>query len=93
MSKCFPESEQPPIRAPKGAVFSALPVAGFQGLITLAVVFFAGFIPAAATTNMSFVGSVLVFLVGVNLLFDKKINVADMLPAVFLAIPLTYLPF
>lgn len=77
----------------KGAVFSVLPVAGFQGLITLAVVFFAGFIPAAAIASMSFVGSVLVFLVGVNLMFDKKFNVADMLPAIFLAIPLTYLPF
>lgn len=77
----------------KGAVFSALPVAVFQGLITLAAVFFSGFIPAAAIASMSFVGSVLVFLVGVNLMFDKKINVADMLPAIFLAIPLTYLPF
>ena len=77
----------------KGAVFSALPVAVFQGLITLTAVFFAGFIPTAAIASMSFVGSVLVFLVGVNLLFDKKINVADMLPAVFLAIPLTNLPF
>ena len=77
----------------KGAVFSALPVAVFQGLSTLTAVFFAGFIPTAAIASMSFVGSVLVFLVGVNLLFDKKINVADMLPAVFLAIPLTYLPF
>lgn len=74
-------------------MFSVLPVAGFQGLITLAVVFFAGFIPAAAIASMSFVGSVLVFLVGVNLMFDKKFNVADMLPAIFLAIPLTYLPF
>ncbi len=77
----------------KGAVFSALPVAVFQGLITLTAVFFAGFIPTAAIANMSFVGSVLVFLVGVNLMFDKKFNVADMLPAIFLAIPLTYLPF
>lgn len=77
----------------KGAVFSALPVAVFQGLITLTAVFFAGFIPTAAIASMSFVGSVLVFLVGVNLMFDKKFNVADMLPAVFLAIPLTYLPF
>lgn len=77
----------------KGAVFSALPVAAFQGLITLAAVFFAGFIPEQAITNMSFVGSVLVFCVGVNLMFDKKINVADMLPAIFLAIPFTYLPF
>lgn len=77
----------------KGAVFSVLPVAVFQGLITLTAVFFAGFIPTAAIASMSFVGSVLVFLVGVNLMFDKKFNVADMLPAVFLAIPLTYLPF
>ena len=77
----------------KGAIFSALPVAAFQGLITLAAVFFACFIPDAAIAGMSYVGSVLVFCVGINLMFEKEINVADMLPAVFLAVPLTYLPF
>ena len=42
---------------------------------------------------MSFVGSVLVFLVGINLMFDKEINVADMLPSMFAANPLTFINF
>ena len=74
-----------------GAVFSALPVAVFQGTVTLIAFFAAGAFPEAVIANMSFVGSALVFCVGVNLMFDKDIRVADMLPAVFVAIPLTYL--
>lgn len=77
----------------KGAVFSAIPVAVFQGSITLLAVLSADVFPAAVISNMSFVGSVLVFLVGINLMFDKEINVADMLPSMFAAIPLTFINF
>ncbi len=77
----------------KGAVFSAIPVAVFQGSVTLLAVLSADVFPAAVIGNMSFVGSVLVFLVGINLMFDKEINVADMLPSMFAAIPLTFINF
>ncbi len=76
----------------KGAIFSAIPVAVFQGSITLVSVFAADFLSATATANMSYVGSVLVFLVGINLMFDKDIPVADMLPAIFVAGGMAYLP-
>ena len=75
----------------KGAVFSAIPVAVFQGAVTLAAWAAADVLSTEVIANMSFVGSVLVFCVGVNLMFDKDIDVADMLPAVFVAIPLTLL--
>ncbi len=77
----------------KGAVFSAIPVAVFQGSVTLLAVLSADVFPATVISNMSFVGSVLVFLVGINLMFDKEINVADMLPSMFAAIPLTFINF
>ena len=77
----------------KGAVFSAIPVAIFQGTVTLLSVISADIFTADIIANMSFVGSVLIFLVGINLMFDKEINVADMLPSVFVAIPLTFIPW
>ena len=75
----------------KGAVFSAIPVFLFQGLITALAALAAPLFTDVVIENMSFVGSVLIFCVGVNLMFDKEINVANMLPSVFVSIPLTYL--
>ena len=75
----------------KGAVFSAIPVVLFQGLITALAALAAPLFTDVVIANMSFVGSVLIFCVGVNLMFDKEINVANMLPSVFVSIPLTYL--
>lgn len=77
----------------KGAIFSAIPVFVFQGTITLLAFFSADIFTPEIIKNMSFVGSSLVFLVGINLVFDKDINVADMLPSVFVAIPLTLIPW
>ena len=71
--------------AGKGAIFSAIPVAIFQGSITLLAFFFGTLLPAPALHNLSLVGSVLIFAVGVNLAFDKKIRVANLLPSLVLA--------
>ena len=40
----------------------------------------------AALSNLSMVGNVLIFCVGVNLLWDKRIRVANLLPAVLIAV-------
>ena len=77
----------------KGAVFSAIPVFAFQGTVTLLAFLSTDIFTSGIISNMSFVGSVLIFLVGINLMFDKEINVADMLPSVFAAIPLTFIPW
>ena len=71
-----------------GAGFSALSVGVFQGLITLFAVWIEPFMSANLITNLSGVGSVLIFAVGVNLLFPKKIRVGNLLPA--LLIPVAY---
>ncbi len=71
-----------------GAGFSALSVGVFQGLITVFAVWIAPFMSDRLITNLSGVGSVLIFAVGINLLFPKKIRVGNLLPA--LLIPVAY---
>ena len=43
--------------------------------------------------HKSMIGSVLIFCVGVNLVWGKKVRVANMLPAVLLAVAAAYLPW
>lgn len=69
----------------KGCIFSAIPVAVFQGLITLLGVFLQPIMTEAVLDNISYVGSVMIFCVGINLLFGKKIKVANLLPALLVA--------
>jgi uncharacterized membrane protein YqgA involved in biofilm formation len=42
--------------------------------------------------GVPFVGSVLIFCVGINLVWDKRIRVANLLPAVVLAVIAAFLP-
>ena len=75
----------------KGCIFSAIPVAIFQGLVTLFARFLQPIMTAQATSNLALTGSILVFCVGVNLVWDKQhLKVANMLPAIFL--PIAYVP-
>lgn len=69
----------------KGPIFSAIPVALFQGAVTLAAVFAGSFMTQRAIDNLSYVGSALIFCVGLNILRQKRIRVANLLPAIFLA--------
>lgn len=71
-----------------GVSFSALSVGVYQGLITVFAVFIAPFMSEQLITNLSGVGSVLIFSVGLNLLFPKKIRVGNLLPA--LLVPVAY---
>lgn len=69
----------------KGSIFSAIPVALFQGSITVIAIFFGSFMSANALNNLSFVGSILIFCVGLNLIRDEKIRVANLLPSIIVA--------
>lgn len=71
-----------------GAGFSALAVGVYQGLITLFAVWISPFLSDALILSLSGVGSVLIFAVGVNLLFPNKIRVGNLLPALF--VPVAY---
>ena len=76
----------------KGSAFSAIPVGVFQGTITALAVLIAPLMTDAAMAGLSLVGSVLIFCVGVNLVWDTKLRVANMLPAIIVAPLLTFLP-
>ena len=77
----------------KGCIFSAIPVGILQGSITLLAKFVSPIMTAEALSNLSMIGSILIFCVGVNLVWGKKIRVANMLPAVILAILISFIPF
>ncbi len=69
----------------KGCLFSFVPVVILQGSVTLLAKLIAPLITTAALDHISYVGSVLIFCVGVNLVFDSKIRVANILPAILVA--------
>lgn len=69
----------------KGCLFSFIPVVILQGSVTLLAKLIAPLITTAALNHISYVGSVLIFCVGVNLVFDSKIRVANILPAILVA--------
>ena len=69
-----------------GCVFSALPVAVLQGSVTALSTLIKPIMTQAALENLSFVGSVLIFCVGINLVFGKKVRVANLLPAIIFAV-------
>ena len=77
----------------KGCIFSAIPVVVFQGTVTALSRLLEPIMTPAALNNLSLVGSVLIFCVGVNLVWGKKIRVADMLPSLVFAVACAYLPW
>lgn len=76
----------------KGAMFSAIPVFVLQGCVTLLATVIEPVLTDAAMANLSMVGSILIFCVGVNLVWGKKVRVANFLPAILLAVFAAYLP-
>ena len=76
----------------KGTVFSALPVAILQGGVTALSVLIQPVLTEKALLYLSVVGSILIFAVGINLTFGKKIKVANLLPAVLFALLAALIP-
>lgn len=76
----------------KGCVFSAIPVGILQGSVTVLAKFIKPVMTDAALANLSLIGSILIFCVGLNLVWGKKIRVANLLPAIVLAVVLAFLP-
>ena len=76
----------------KGCIFSAVPVGIFQGILTLLAALVEPLMTEQALSNLSLTGSMLIFCVGVNLLWGKKIRVANLLPAIFVAVAWAFLP-
>ena len=73
----------------KGCVFSFLPVAVLQGSMTALAVVLSGFMTDAVLDNISLVGNILIFCVGIDLVWPKTIKVANLLPALLVAVAMT----
>ncbi len=76
----------------KGTIFSALPVALLQGGVTALSVLIKPIMTDTALLYLSVVGNILIFCVGINLVFGNKIKVANLLPAIILAVLCSLLP-
>ncbi len=74
----------------KGAVFSAIPVGVLQGGVTLLSRAIAPVMTEPALANLSLVGNILIFCVGINLMKPGTIRVANMLPAIVLAVAFAF---
>ena len=77
----------------KGCIFSAIPVLILEGSLTLLARLISPIMSDKALEYLSLIGSVLIFCVGVNLVWGKKLNVANMLPSLILAVAAAYLPW
>ena len=77
----------------KGCLFSAIPVGILQGSVTVLARLVQPLLTETALSNLSLVGSALIFCVGLNLIWKKTIRVANLLPALLFAIGYAFLPF
>ena len=67
-----------------GCAASAVFVFVYQGLLTLVGLFLADLLPAASISYMSVTGSLIIILIGTNMLGATKVKTANMTPAIFL---------
>ncbi len=73
-----------------GVMLSAAPVLVYQGVIALLGNVVAPLLSDAVVREMSAVGGLLIVGIGLNMLLEKDINVANLLPAIF--VPFVYFP-
>ena len=76
----------------KGTIFSAIPVAILQGGVTALSIVIKPIMTDTALHYLSVVGNILIFCVGINLVFGKKIKVANLLPAIIFAVICAFIP-
>ena len=67
-----------------GCAFSAFAVLLYQGILTLGGLLIFSFIPEATLSYVSITGSVVIMLIGTNLLGATKVKTANMIPEIFL---------
>lgn len=73
-----------------GVMLSVVPVLIYQGAIALLGTLIAPLLSDVVVTEMSAVGGLLIVGIGLNMLLDKDIKVANLLPAIL--VPFVYFP-
>lgn len=71
-----------------GVFFSIIPVGIYQGLITFSSSVIEPYLSDRLIANISFIGSILIFGIGINMIFGKKMKCGNLLPAVL--VPVAY---
>ncbi|NLP34405.1 MAG: DUF554 domain-containing protein [Clostridiales bacterium] len=71
-----------------GVFFSVISLLLYQGGITLGATFIEPLLSEQLISNISFIGSILIMGLGINMIFGKKIKVGNLLPAVL--VPVIY---
>lgn len=74
-----------------GVLFSALPVAIYQGGITVAADSAKSLLTETVVLEMNAVGGLLIAAIGLDLIGIKRLPVGNMLPAVFVAVGLVWM--
>lgn len=74
-----------------GVLASAIPVFLYQGGITLSATLLQGLLSDPVIAEMSATGGLLIVGIGINILEIKEIKVGNLLPGIFMTIPLTFL--
>lgn len=74
-----------------GVLASALPVFAYQGLLTVTAGLLEGVLSSQIINEMGATGGLLIVGIGLNILEIKEIKVGNLLPGLFLAIPIAML--
>lgn len=75
----------------KGCLFAFIPVAFLQGTLTALSIGLAQFMTTSLLNHLDMVGNILIFCVGINLIWPRTIRVANLLPALVVAVVLSFL--
>lgn len=74
-----------------GVYFSILAVGIYQGSITLLASLISPYLNDTIISQISCIGSILIFALGLNMIFGKKIRIGNMLPSIFIPVIIYYL--
>lgn len=70
----------------KGCIFAFIPLTLLQGSMTLLAALLSSCVTTPILDALSMVGNILIFCVGINLVWPRTIKVANLLPALPLAV-------
>jgi len=74
-----------------GVLISSIPLLIFQSVLTWGAFYFEAYLPAEIITELSAVGGILIIAISLNILNIQKIKVSNLLPSLFLVIPIYHL--
>ena len=76
----------------KGCLLAFLPVGMLQGSLTMLACHAKPLLTDAALSSLTTTGSIMILCLGINLIWNKEIRVANMLPMVLIGVMLAYVP-